>query len=165
MSNTEIQSKVNELRELRRMADELTAEIENIQDAIKAHMTAIDADTLTGVDYKITWKTVTIWQTCWKRSPKRSCRGAAIHIILRCRSGFREQGDQRRVCADIRLGERLGGSKVNTSLAAASRADDEREKAELIALVRMLTPKEADRVIERMQALLNEQQKKKEVAE
>ena len=59
MSNTEIQSKVNELRELRRMADELTAEIENIQDAIKAHMTAINADTLTGVDYKITWKTVT----------------------------------------------------------------------------------------------------------
>ena len=46
-------------RELRRMADELTAEIESIQDAIKAHMTAIDADTLTGTDYKITWKTVT----------------------------------------------------------------------------------------------------------
>ena len=39
MSNTEIQSKVNELRELRRMADELAAEIERIQDAIKAHMT------------------------------------------------------------------------------------------------------------------------------
>jgi len=55
MSNTEIQSKVNELRELRRMADELTAEIESIQDVIKAHMTAIDADTLTGADYKITW--------------------------------------------------------------------------------------------------------------
>ena len=55
MSNTEIQSKVNELRELRRMADELTAEIESIQDAIKAHMTAIDTDTLTGADYKITW--------------------------------------------------------------------------------------------------------------
>ena len=47
MSNTEIQSKVNELRELRRMADELAAEIEAAQDAIKAHMTAIDADTLT----------------------------------------------------------------------------------------------------------------------
>ena len=44
---------------MRRMADELTAEIENIQDAIKAHMTAVDADTLTGADYKITWKTVT----------------------------------------------------------------------------------------------------------
>ena len=59
MSNTEIQSKVNELRELRRMADELTAEIENIQDAIESYMTTINADTLTGVDYKITWKTVT----------------------------------------------------------------------------------------------------------
>ena len=62
MSNTEIQSKVNELRELRelrRMADELAAEIESIQDALKAHMTAIDADTLTGADYKITWKAVT----------------------------------------------------------------------------------------------------------
>lgn len=58
MSNTEIQSKVNELRELRRMADELAAEIEDAQDAIKAHMTAIDADTLSGVDYKITWKSV-----------------------------------------------------------------------------------------------------------
>lgn len=56
MSNTEIQSKVNELRELRRMADELAGEIE---DSIKAHMTAIDADTLTGTDYKITWKAVT----------------------------------------------------------------------------------------------------------
>ena len=59
MSNTEIQSKVNEFRELRRMADELAAEIEAAQDAIKAHMTAIDADTLTGIDYKITWKSVT----------------------------------------------------------------------------------------------------------
>ena len=59
MSNTEIQSKVHELRELRRMADELAAEIKAAQDAIKAHMTAIDADTLTGADYKITWKSVT----------------------------------------------------------------------------------------------------------
>lgn len=59
MSNTEIQSKVNELRELRRMADELADEIESIQDAIKAHMAAIDTDTLTGTDYRITWKTVT----------------------------------------------------------------------------------------------------------
>ena len=59
MSNTEIQNKFNELRELRRMADELAAEIENIQDAIKAHMTAIDTDTLTGAGYKITWNVVT----------------------------------------------------------------------------------------------------------
>ena len=46
MGNTEIQSKVNEFRELRRMSDELAAEIESIQNAIKAHMTAIDADTV-----------------------------------------------------------------------------------------------------------------------
>ena len=59
MSINEMDSKVKELRELRRMADELAAEIEAAQDAIKAHMTAIDADTLSGVDYKITWKSVT----------------------------------------------------------------------------------------------------------
>ena len=53
---------------------------------------------------------------------------------------------------------------MSISLAAASRADDGREKAELIALVRQLTPKEVDRIIERMQALLNGQQKKQEVA-
>lgn len=54
---------------------------------------------------------------------------------------------------------------MSASLAAASRADDEREKAELIALVKQLTPKEVDRVIERMQALLNGQQDEQEVAE
>ena len=59
MSNTEIQSKVNELRELRRMADELTAEIESIQDAIKAHMTEVDTDTITAGAFRVTWKPVT----------------------------------------------------------------------------------------------------------
>lgn len=59
MSTIEIQSKVNDLRELRRMAEELQAEIDAIQDAIKEHMTATDADELTGADYKITWKAVT----------------------------------------------------------------------------------------------------------
>ena len=39
MATNEIISKLNELSELRRMADELNAEIEAIQDAIKAHMT------------------------------------------------------------------------------------------------------------------------------
>lgn len=58
MSNTEIQSKVNELRELRRIAEELSAQIESVQDEIKAHMTAVGVDTLSGADYKITWKQV-----------------------------------------------------------------------------------------------------------
>ena len=36
MSATEINAKVKELRELRRMADELAAEIEAVQDSIKS---------------------------------------------------------------------------------------------------------------------------------
>ena len=59
MSINEIQGKVNDLRELRRMAEELQAEIDAITDAIKAHMDAAGADELTGADYKITWKAVT----------------------------------------------------------------------------------------------------------
>ena len=59
MSILEIAGRVNELRELRRMADEIAAEIDAIQDSIKAHMAAENVDTLTGTDYKITWKTVT----------------------------------------------------------------------------------------------------------
>ena len=55
MSNIEIQGKVNDLRELRRMADELQDEIDAITDSIKAHMDATGADELTGADYKITW--------------------------------------------------------------------------------------------------------------
>lgn len=45
--------------ELRRMADELAAEIDSLQDAIKQHMDAAGVDTLAGLDYKITYKTVT----------------------------------------------------------------------------------------------------------
>ena len=58
MSIFELSIKVNELRELRRMAEELTAEIETIQDEIKNHMTENNVDTLAGTDYKITWKPV-----------------------------------------------------------------------------------------------------------
>lgn len=59
MSTTEIQTKINELRELRRMAEELAAEIDGIQDAIKAHMDATGVDTINGLDWKVTYKTVT----------------------------------------------------------------------------------------------------------
>lgn len=58
MSVNEMDSKIKELRELRRMADELAAEIETIQDSIKQEMTAREVDTITGSDYKITWRTV-----------------------------------------------------------------------------------------------------------
>lgn len=59
MATNEIISKLNELSELRRMADELNAEIEAIQDAIKAHMTEADTDTVTAGAFKVTWKAVT----------------------------------------------------------------------------------------------------------
>ena len=59
MSISELDMKVKKLRELKRMADELAGEIEALQDGIKAHMTEQDTDTLTGTDWKITWKAVT----------------------------------------------------------------------------------------------------------
>lgn len=59
MSANEIAAKVQELRELRRMADELAAEIDSLQDAIKQHMDSAGGDTLAGLDYKITYKAVT----------------------------------------------------------------------------------------------------------
>lgn len=58
MSTTEIASKVQALRELRRMAEELAGEIEAIQDEIKSEMTARSVDEITGADYKISWKEV-----------------------------------------------------------------------------------------------------------
>lgn len=59
MSVDEMDRKVKELRELRRMQDELTAEIEAIQDTLKGHMDAHGMDTLLGMDWRITWKAVT----------------------------------------------------------------------------------------------------------
>ena len=59
MSINEIESKVRELRELRRMQEELAAEVEAIQDSLKAHMDGHGMDTLLGMDWKVTYKTVT----------------------------------------------------------------------------------------------------------
>ena len=54
-----LDSQIHELRELRRMADDLTAAIDTIQDAIKAEMTAAGVDVLTGSDWKAVWKPIT----------------------------------------------------------------------------------------------------------
>ena len=59
MSMNELQKKVDELRELRRMADDLSAEISALEDDIKAHMEDLSTDTLHGNDFKITWKSIT----------------------------------------------------------------------------------------------------------
>ena len=59
MSIMEMEAKVNELRELRRMADELATEIAATEDELKAYMTANNADELNGSTFRITWKPVT----------------------------------------------------------------------------------------------------------
>lgn len=59
MSSNEMDSKIKELRELRRMADELAGEIESITDSIKPHMDAEGVDTISGTDWKVSYKIVT----------------------------------------------------------------------------------------------------------
>lgn len=58
MSTIELTSKVKELKELKRMAEELTAEITAIEDTIKQEMTARATDELITGEYKIRWKEV-----------------------------------------------------------------------------------------------------------
>ena len=59
MSMNEIEAKVSELRELRRMANDLAAEIGALEDDLKAYMAANNADELHGPSFKITWKPIT----------------------------------------------------------------------------------------------------------
>ena len=59
MSMNDLETKVAELRELRRMQDELAAEIAATEDTLKAYMTENGTDTLHGPSFKITWKEVT----------------------------------------------------------------------------------------------------------
>ena len=57
MSTAEITAKVTEYQELRRMMEELEAELSAVQDEIKAYMG--DAETLTAGPYKVSYKLVT----------------------------------------------------------------------------------------------------------
>lgn len=59
MATNELITKLNDLTELRKMADDLNAEIEAIQEEIKAHMTEADTDTITAGAFKVSWKAVT----------------------------------------------------------------------------------------------------------
>ena len=59
MSQIEIIRKIEALQELRRLQEELNAEIEAAQDEIKAHMTEQGVDCLAAGGYKITWKLIT----------------------------------------------------------------------------------------------------------
>ena len=59
MSQNKLTAKIRELRELKRLQEELSGEIEAIQDDIKQHMDAAQVDTLSGNDWKVTYKAVT----------------------------------------------------------------------------------------------------------
>lgn len=89
MSVSEMDSKVKELRELRRMAEELQAEIDGITDSIKAEMTARNTDTLTGMDWKITWKAVTS-----SRLDSKALKAALPDVVER----FTKTTTSRRFC-------------------------------------------------------------------
>ena len=57
MSTIELTSVLNELQELKRMREELDAELTALEDKIKAEMG--DRETLTAGPYRVTWKPVT----------------------------------------------------------------------------------------------------------
>ena len=57
MSITEMEAKAREWQELKRMREELEAEITAMEDAIKAAMG--DREQVTAGAYKITWKAIT----------------------------------------------------------------------------------------------------------
>ena len=78
MSMNELESKVAELRELRRMADELAAEITTAEDELKAYMTANNADELHGPNFKITWREVTS-----SRLDSKALKAAAPELCAR----------------------------------------------------------------------------------
>lgn len=57
MSNTELTSKIKELRELQALIEEAQAEAEAIKDTLKAYMG--EQEELRAGEYKVTWKNVT----------------------------------------------------------------------------------------------------------
>ena len=59
MSTTELTTKVSDLQELKRMREDLEAEITALEDQLKQHMTEQGIDSFTAGAFKVTWKEVT----------------------------------------------------------------------------------------------------------
>ena len=59
MTQVEIIKKLQDLQELKRLAEEISAEIEAAQDEVKAYMDAAGVDQMTAGAFKVTWKAVT----------------------------------------------------------------------------------------------------------
>ena len=60
MSANELDMKVNQIRSLKRLIEEAEAEIDGIEDEIKALMTELDTDELRGDACKVTWSSTRI---------------------------------------------------------------------------------------------------------
>lgn len=58
MSQNELTAKIRELKQLKQLIEEVEAEIETIQDAIKAEMTAAGTDEMTVDVFTVRWKPV-----------------------------------------------------------------------------------------------------------
>ena len=58
MSITELDTKVDALRELRNLEAEVKSEITAIEDELKAEMLAKNTDTLTGKNCTVSWKSI-----------------------------------------------------------------------------------------------------------
>ena len=59
MNRIEMDKTVAEIRELKRMGDEIAAQITALQEQLKEQMTADGVDVLAGTDWKASWKTIT----------------------------------------------------------------------------------------------------------
>lgn len=59
MSVNELDTMVDQIRELKRIIEEAEAEITGLEDAIKAQMTERNVDTMRGINCKVTWKQTT----------------------------------------------------------------------------------------------------------
>ena len=59
MTTEEIREAVKNIREYKRMKEELEAEISAAEDLLKAEMTETGIYTMTGDDYRVTWNEVT----------------------------------------------------------------------------------------------------------
>lgn len=59
MSTIELSKKMQELRELRRMAEEIQSEIDAITNLFKTEMSIRSIDELVGTGWKVSWKSVT----------------------------------------------------------------------------------------------------------
>lgn len=58
MDNLALDVTIKELRQLKRMSDELQKEITAAEDAIKAELTARETDEIITGEYKVTWKPI-----------------------------------------------------------------------------------------------------------